>query len=256
MTEPERAVPLGGLKAGQVVRVGDTVCRPVGAWSPIVHALLRHLEEREFDGAPRFVGIDGARREVLTFHPGVLMTEHPDAAADDLLAEVAAVVRAFHAAAADFTPPPGQPRWAGSLDPAGGASVLHGDLAPWNVIVGTDHLTLIDWDDVWVGRIEWEVAYALHTFVPFWPDGLSDRETVRRIRVFADAYGLRDDEMRAALELVPARCRTVGEATRAHAALGDEAFIGFVAQGIDAYWLSSADHVESRLPSWQRALGI
>ena len=256
MAEPEREVFLGGKKAGPVLRVGNTVRRPVGTWSPIVHALLGHLEERGFDGAPRFMGIDAAGREMLTFHPGVLMSDHPDVDGDHLLNEVAALVRAFHAAAEGFVPPRGQPRWGGSVDPAGGTAVLHGDVAPWNVIVETNRLTLIDWDDVWVGRIEWEIAYALHTFVPLWPDGLSDRDTVRRIRVFADAYGLADAGLLTALELVPTRCRTVGEANRVHAAMGDEAFIRFVAQGIDAYWLSSADHVETRLPAWRRALAI
>lgn len=256
MDDRERELPLGGKKAGPVVRIGNTVHRPVGAWSPIVHALLGHLEESGFDGAPRFLGIDAAGREVLTFHPGVLMSDHPNADGDALLHEIAALVRAFHAATAGFIPPPGQPRWGGTVDPAGGTAVLHGDLAPWNVIVETDGLTVIDWDDVWVGRIEWEIAYALHTFVPLWPDGLSDRDTVRRIRVFADGYGLGDEGLLSALELVPMRCRTTGEATRAHAAMGDEAFIRFVAEGIDAYWLTTADHVETRLPAWLRALAI
>lgn len=41
-----------------VVRVGDTVRRPVGPWTPSVHALLEHLEAAGFDGAPRVFGID------------------------------------------------------------------------------------------------------------------------------------------------------------------------------------------------------
>jgi hypothetical protein len=39
-----------------VTRVGDTVRRPVGPWSPSVHVLLTHLTD--FAGAPRFLGID------------------------------------------------------------------------------------------------------------------------------------------------------------------------------------------------------
>jgi len=41
-----------------VVRIGDTVRRPVGPHSPLVHALLAHLESVGFEGAPRFLGID------------------------------------------------------------------------------------------------------------------------------------------------------------------------------------------------------
>ena len=53
-----------------VVRVGDTVRRPVGPHSPLVHALLTHLESIGFEGAPRFLGIDHAGREVLSYVDG------------------------------------------------------------------------------------------------------------------------------------------------------------------------------------------
>ena len=45
-------------------RIGDSVRRLVGPWTPSVHRLLRHLAEQEFIGAPRVLGIDGAGREV------------------------------------------------------------------------------------------------------------------------------------------------------------------------------------------------
>jgi hypothetical protein len=35
-----------------LARVGDTVRRSTGPWTPAVHALLRHLEWAGFDGAP------------------------------------------------------------------------------------------------------------------------------------------------------------------------------------------------------------
>lgn len=41
--EPEQI--LGGDARSPVVRIGDTVRRPSGAWTPAVHALLRHLED-------------------------------------------------------------------------------------------------------------------------------------------------------------------------------------------------------------------
>jgi Phosphotransferase enzyme family len=254
LDQPE--IPLGGTKALGVVRVGDTVRRRVGPWSPVVHGLLRHLESVGFDGAPRFIGIDDSGREILSFHPGVRISDEPDLAEDDVLADVARLVRGFHDASTGFVPPPGAPRWEGSVDPEGGSLVLHGDLAPWNVIVGAGRLTLIDWDDVWVGRVEWEIAYVLQTFVPLWPDALSDHDTVRRIRLFAGAYGLSGSVLRAAIDLVPARCRAMGESNRLRAAMGNQAFVRAVAQGIDNHWLSSAAHVATRLPTWRRHLAI
>ncbi|BCJ57962.1 hypothetical protein Jiend_13840 [Micromonospora endophytica] len=45
-------IPLHGGNVSTVVRVGDTVRRNVGPWTPSVHALLRHLEYVGFTGAP------------------------------------------------------------------------------------------------------------------------------------------------------------------------------------------------------------
>jgi hypothetical protein len=64
-------IPLaGGDVTEGVVRVGNTVRRPVGPHSPLVHALLAHLEYTGFTGAPRFLGIDGSGREVLSYIDG------------------------------------------------------------------------------------------------------------------------------------------------------------------------------------------
>jgi len=48
------------------------VIRDAGAWTPAVHALLRHLEDVGFAAAPRPVGsgLDTDGREVLTFIDG------------------------------------------------------------------------------------------------------------------------------------------------------------------------------------------
>jgi hypothetical protein len=69
MTDSETPLSGGNMSSG-VVRVGDTVRRPAGPWTPAVHALLTHLYEAGFRGAPRPLGIDERGREVLTFIPG------------------------------------------------------------------------------------------------------------------------------------------------------------------------------------------
>ena len=42
---------LAGGDVNVVVRVGDTVRRPTGPWSPAAQALLHHFESAGFDGA-------------------------------------------------------------------------------------------------------------------------------------------------------------------------------------------------------------
>jgi hypothetical protein len=95
-------VPLaGGDVTEGVVRVGDTVRRPVGPHSQLVHSLLAHLESVGFDGAPRFLGIDRSGREVLSYiHGEVAGRPRPPWIADETrLASVGRLVRAYDDAA-------------------------------------------------------------------------------------------------------------------------------------------------------------
>src|SRR5260370_11602968 len=52
LPEPKETLT-GGNMAGEVLRVGDTVRRRAGPWTQAVHQLLRHLEQVDFQGAPR-----------------------------------------------------------------------------------------------------------------------------------------------------------------------------------------------------------
>jgi hypothetical protein len=72
VTSPDDLILLEGGGRNVVHRRGDVVIRAAGPWTPAVHALLRHLEDVGFTGAPRLVGSglapDG--RETLTFIEG------------------------------------------------------------------------------------------------------------------------------------------------------------------------------------------
>ena len=68
--EPDEIPLLGGDVTDGVVRVGDTVRRPVTSRSPFIHTVLKHLEHVGFDGAPRFLGLDAKGREILDFVDG------------------------------------------------------------------------------------------------------------------------------------------------------------------------------------------
>ncbi len=77
-SEPEVLLVGGIANRGQVVRVGDTVRRPQRATSPAIHALLRHLADVGFAGAPRFLDVDDQGREVLSYVPGTaVMPPYP-----------------------------------------------------------------------------------------------------------------------------------------------------------------------------------
>lgn len=65
----------GGISTPGVVRVGDTVRRPVKEKSAFVHDVLRHLELRGFDRVPRFLGIDEKGRAMLTYISGTVHSQ-------------------------------------------------------------------------------------------------------------------------------------------------------------------------------------
>ena len=76
-----------------VVRVGDTVRRPIRPSSPLVRTLLAHLPERGFYAAPRYLGRDERERDVFRFVPGAVPTDLDPAIPDDALAAGARLIR-------------------------------------------------------------------------------------------------------------------------------------------------------------------
>ncbi len=98
-------VPLsGGNVAAGVVRLGRTVRKPVTPATPAVQAVLRHLEQVGFAGAPRPLGRDEQGRQVLEYVEGPLAHALPPMAPADL-ACIGRLVRHLHDALASFTAP-------------------------------------------------------------------------------------------------------------------------------------------------------
>ncbi len=151
-------IPLGGGDVTEgLVRVGDTVRRPAGPHSPLVHALLTHLESVGFQGAPRFLGIDRSGREVLSYIEGeVAGRPRPSWIADEIrLASVGRLVRAYDDAAASFTLPPDVPLGTAPTEPPGippapaypPELIGHVDITPENVVFRNGRAyALIDFD--------------------------------------------------------------------------------------------------------------
>ncbi|MEV4442865.1 phosphotransferase [Streptomyces sp. NPDC049577] len=247
----------GGNVSDGVVRVGDTVRRPTGPWTPAVHALLSHLHEVGFHAAPRPLGIDHQGREVLTFVPGHVVWPDRFSLLEPTrqLARVARLIRDFHDAVQDFTPPP-DAHWQ-ELIPAEGSDIIaHHDLAPWNLVIGGGaQWAFIDWDTAGPGSRLWDVAYAMHGFVPL--SAHPDRQhpdAADRLRVFADAYGLGEAERRRLVPLLGRRTRSMHDFLRDRAAQGVRPWSALWAAGHGDIWRSDAEYIEQREDLWLRAL--
>ncbi len=191
-------VPLlgGTANRGRVHRVGDTVRRPLRPTSEATHALLRHLEEVGFDGAPRVLGIDDAGREVLSYVPGRAVTAPAPiwGLTDDALRSVGRLLRRFHDATAGFDPAPY--RWSHPAPPPfDGRGIAHNDPNLDTVVFRDGQaVALIAFDLAGPGAPVWDVAAAARLWAPLRdPADTTDTRRGReleRTRILLDAYGL------------------------------------------------------------------
>lgn len=191
---------------GAIARVGTTVRRSVGPWTPAVHTLLGHVERAGFDGAPRALGFDEQGREILSYIEGdVASGATPAAFPDEILVPVGRLIRRVHAATAGFTLPDGA-RWhhppVTDLPGLEGTPmvVCHNDLSPRNTVLASHSgrpVAFIDWDFASLAPAVWDVAHAAWQFVPLAPDATcaalgwpEPPDRPRRLRTLVEGYGL------------------------------------------------------------------
>ena len=250
-------IPLdGGNMNSGVVRVGDTVRRPAGPWTPAVHALLTHLHEAGFDGAPRPLGTDEHGREILSFIPGTVAW--PEGFhlldGDGQVRRVARLIREFHDAVAGFTPPPGA-QWQALIPADGDEIIAHHDLAPWNLVVSDGQWAFIDWDTAAPGTRLWDLAYAMHGFVPLSADPALQRDDAsRRLRLIADTYGLTEAERLDIIPMLARRTRAMRDFLAAQAAQGNQPWARLWQEGHGDTWHADTGYITQHERHWHHAL--
>ncbi|MGI5272087.1 phosphotransferase enzyme family protein [Nonomuraea sp. CA-218870] len=249
---------LEGGGVNQVIRRGATVRRPAGPWTPAVHALLRHLADRGFTGAPRAHGLDERGREILDYVPGqVAHDPAPYARNDAVLRAVAVLLRDYHDATAGFTPPRDATWYFPPREPA--EVVCHGDVAPYNCVFRDGlPVAFIDFDTAHPGPRLWDVAYAAYRFAPLTAPGHGETvpvpEQARRLRLFCDAYGLAVAGRAALTDAVGERLRGLARLIREKAAAGEAAFAAHLAAGHPELYLADAAHVARHAPVLREAV--
>lgn len=174
-------IPLkGGRVTAGVVRVGDTVRRPLTTDRSHVHDLLIHLEEKGFKGTPRFLGVDKRNREILSFLPGSV-PGNLGYFTDDQLAAAATLLRHYHDATSDFP----------LVRNSGAEVICHNDWGPPNAVF-RDNLPrgLIDFDTIAPGLRLWDLGYTVFAWLDLGNPDYTGDEQIRRLSVMSDAYGM------------------------------------------------------------------
>lgn len=251
-------VPLQGGTAnyGRVIRYGDTVQRPRGPHTPAVHALLRHLEQSGFAGAPRIQQPDAGAEssvEILGYIEGSAATSPLAdwALTDAALTSVGVLLRELHNHAEGFDG--SQARWQWDVPRRWrGDLVTHNDVNPANVIFrGGRAVALIDFDLAAPASRAWDLAVTACFWVPLRADhDVEDSRLGRRpsrYGILLDAYGADADLRRDVAEALVPGHRWIASIIRDRARQGHPAFRRMWEREHDVHerahrWLSEHTH--------------
>jgi hypothetical protein len=254
--ESEEKLLGGNLTA--VVRVGNTVHRDVGSWTPRIHMLLAHLRARGIQEVPEPLGFDQQGREILTFIPGLVghgpLPEF--LRTDEILVLAARLLRRIHDATEDIV----QTWQSGWQSPTRAPIevICHGDFAPYNCVFNHGKLVgVIDFDHAHPGNREWDLAYALYRFAPVTdptnPDGYGTTlEQCRRVRLFCDAYGLQQRSQ--IVQSLKSRIAYMADYLRQGAANGNQRLQANIDAGHLAIYTTDYAYLDAHEEQFLRAL--
>jgi hypothetical protein len=174
----QQEIPLtGGISTPGVVRVGDTVRRPVKVDAEYTQALLLHLQRAGFAGAPRFLGIDERGRTILSYIDGFAPPHNGFELTEDGVRAGARLVRSVH----ELT--------AGTKFAAGSEVACHPNLSQPNFVFREMiPVAIIDWDGTQPGTRASNLGGFLWAFVhpAIYGDG---KPAARMLWAAVDEYG-------------------------------------------------------------------
>jgi mutator protein MutT len=258
---------MAGGNVGGTVRVGRTVRRKTGPWTPAVHALLEHLASVGIAEAPRTLGVDDQGREALTYLPGAVAEQElpepllPD---EELLADAVRWLRRYHDAVAGFWHPGPWRNERGSAAASDGQIVCHHDFAPYNVAAtrsagGLRVVGVFDWDMAGPGTPLQDLAFAAWNWVPL-ARRLPPDLAAQRLRVMAASYvgepgeGPGSPTPEEILNAVVPRVQRSVAVIAAGQSAGDPGMLNLAKVGEPARTQGAVDALRLRLPELSAAL--
>lgn len=233
---------------------GDVRIVAPDPYTGALHALLLHLEDEGFTGAPRSFGWDDQGRHLVEYVPG-MRADHPDAPEQALEpARIGRFLRAMHDALESFEPP-ADAKWFDGIPAPGGDLIVHHDIAPSNIVLREDgSLVAIDWDAAGPGTRLWDLAYAAHSFVPLYRQGADALGSARRLRLLVDGYGLTVAQREELVPLLAARSQRMYDYLDVMRTTGQSPWVELWQRGVGTVWRSDAQWIADHEGLWRDAL--
>lgn len=244
---------LEGGAVGGATRIGRTVRRPTGPWTPAVHELLAHLRERGLRGVPAVEGIDDQGREILSYVEGRGVPSE-EVVLDNVLVEAGEWLREFHDLVEDFRPSGPQVwRQAGEVELEPDQVICHNDPGAYNWIIQSGHfVAMVDWDMAGPGDPLDDLAFVAWTGIPLYRETPID-DVARRLDLLCDAYG--ECGPFTLLDRVVERMTLATERIAAGIERGDAGIANLQKVGEPQRTRDRVAAFQQRIPAIQQALG-
>ncbi|MCD9197034.1 phosphotransferase [Aeromicrobium wangtongii] len=237
---------------GGATRIGRTVRRPTGPWTPAVHELLTYLHDNGLRGVPTVHGLDDEGREVLEYVEGRGVPIDREIVLDSVLEEAVVWLRDFHDIVEGYRPS-GPRTWRGGeaeLEP--GQIICHHDPGAYNWIIQSGHfVAMIDWDMAGPGRPIEDLAFLAWTAIPLYRE-IPAADVARRLDILVEAYG--EWGPMTVLEAVAERMSVAADRIEAGQARGDQGFINLARVGEPQRTRDRVAAFRARLPEIEAAL--
>lgn len=250
-SENEEVVLPGGAVGG-AARVGRTVRRPTGPWTPAVHELLDYLRAAGLPGVPELFGVDEQGRESLSYVEGRGVEPDREVVLDSVLVEAVTWLRDYHDLIEEFRPE-GSRIWRGGETELGADQIIcHNDPGVYNWIIQSGHfVAMIDWDLAGPGKPLDDLAFLAWTAIPLYRETpLSD--VVRRLNLLVDTYA--EWGPLTILNAIGDRMTTASERIEAGQARGDQGMLNLAKVGEPQRTRDRVDAFKARVPEIDAAL--
>ena len=251
----------------KVIYKDNIVYRDLKPQSKTIHKLLKHLEEKNINFVPKFLGIYEETQEMLSYVNGNTIEDYPNVCDLDkkieIVREAAVLLKKFHDATEDYVADSGDIwflRYNGNLKKE---VICHNDFAPYNITFEENKpVGIIDFDTACPAPRIWDVAYAAYRFVPLsyriydknkneyriYDKNIDKDERKILLYEFLNEYGMSD--IREVIKTVLLRLQSLVDLFDEECQKGNMAFVKMKREGHQELYKKEIKFIEENMNDW------